>query len=439
MATLNTIVNLTITRQTRAVSKAGFGTAMVLGIHKRFTERIKYYSTSNAMLIVNGGDFDSVDSEYIAALPMFGQENAVTRVAVGRRKTSDTTVITITTVANNTAYTTTINGTAFEYTSDADATNLEIALGLVTAINLGAEPVTALDNVDGTYDLDADVADAPYTVVVDSGQTVTPYVASDTMANDLAAIKTENNDWYGLLLTSRTLADQTAAAAWVQTNKKFAGFGSADVNIINTTDAGDTTTLAAVLKAASYTRSYAFYSGSAATQYPESALFGVILPKNPGSYTTMFKTLAGITVDDLTDTQITNATDKYCMIYTTIGGVNMTQEGQTADSEYIDVIIFIDWLEAEIVANVFGDFVNQDKVPYTDAGAGAIEGDVKAALKLGVEREGLAEDPPYTTSVPLVADVSTSDKANRLLPDVEFGATLSGAIHFTNIAGQVTV
>ena len=40
-------------------------------------------------------------------------------------------------------YTITINGTDFDYTSDADATTAEIAAGLVAAINAGDEPVTA--------------------------------------------------------------------------------------------------------------------------------------------------------------------------------------------------------------------------------------------------------------------------------------------------------
>lgn len=436
---LQDIVNITITRETRAVSRAGFGVDMTLGIHKRFIEKIKIYSTSDAMLIVNGGDFESIDLEYIAAVPLFSQENSVVRVAIGRRATSDTAVITISSVENNTVYTTTINGTAFPITSDADATDLEIAAALVTAINGGSEPVTALDNVDGTYDLDADVAEVPYTVVVDTNQTVTPYVASDTMANDLAAIKNENNDWYGFTLISRVVQDILDAAAWVEANKKFAKFTSSDANIIDQSLVGDTTSIAKQLKDLSYARSQVLYHPDAATSYMENALFGVILPKNPGSYTEMFKTLVGITVTVLTDTQIANAKAKNCLIYTELGGVNMTQEGKVAEGEYSDVIVFVDWLEAEITANVFGDFVNQDKIPYTDPGTGAIEGDVKTALKLGVERQGIAEDPAFTTSVPKVADVSQTDKANRLLPDVLFDATLSGAIHGTTINGKVTV
>lgn len=56
---------------------------------------------------------------------------------------------------NNTTYTVTINGTAFQFISDADATVAEITAGLVAAINAGAEPVSATDN--GTdLDLEGD-------------------------------------------------------------------------------------------------------------------------------------------------------------------------------------------------------------------------------------------------------------------------------------------
>lgn len=438
MPSLRDIVNLTITRQTSAVSKAGFGTAMVLGTHKRFNELLKYYSTSNSMLIANDGDFISTDAEYIAALPMFSQENAVTRVAVGRRRMDDTVVVTVDMAEDNTDYTCTINGIDFTITSDSDATEIEIGGLLVTEINLGSEPVTASDNVDGTYDLVADVALVPYTLQVDTNQSY-PLDADDTVPNDLTAISNSDNNWYGLMGTTRTQADQEAMALWTESNKKVCVLGSAEADIVDTTDGGDTVTLAAVLKAASYDRSMVAYSGSAGTQYPESALFGVILPKNPGSYTAMFKTLATITVDELTDTQLTNGTDKNAMVYTPIGGINMTQEGKVASGEYLDVIIFIDWLEAEIITNVFGNFVNQDKIAFTDPGAGSVEAEIKKALKLGVDRQGLAEDPAPTTSVPLVADVSSTDKANRLLPDVTFDATLSGAIHGTTIHGIVTV
>lgn len=47
--------------------------------------------------------------------------------------------------ANNQLYRLTINGTDHDYTSDADATVAEITAGLVAALGLGPEPVTATD------------------------------------------------------------------------------------------------------------------------------------------------------------------------------------------------------------------------------------------------------------------------------------------------------
>jgi hypothetical protein len=37
----------------------------------------------------------------------------------------------------------------------------------------------------------------------------------------------------------------------------------------------------------------------------------------------------------------------------------------------------------------------------------------------------------------LAADVDANDRASRLLPDIEFIATLAGAIHKTTITGKV--
>lgn len=62
---------------------------------------------------------------------------------------------------NNTLYRVTINGTDFDFTSDADATVAEITAGLAAAILGGSEPVSAVDN--GT-DLD----------IVGDGETLNP-------------------------------------------------------------------------------------------------------------------------------------------------------------------------------------------------------------------------------------------------------------------------
>lgn len=77
------------------------------------------------------------------------------------------TVDTIT-VADSTTYTLTVNGTEATYTSGVGATSAEITLGLVTAINLIAEAVTATDGVD-QFTILADVAGTSFATVITAG------------------------------------------------------------------------------------------------------------------------------------------------------------------------------------------------------------------------------------------------------------------------------
>lgn len=70
----------------------------------------------------------------------------------------------VVTATNGVEYKVTINGTDFTYLAGGGDTVLTIATGLVTAINLGAEPATAVDNGDGTFQLTADKVDNVRTV-----------------------------------------------------------------------------------------------------------------------------------------------------------------------------------------------------------------------------------------------------------------------------------
>jgi len=432
---LSDIVNVSITRQTAAVSRLGFGTLLVVGAHKRFTERIKFYSTLTAM----AEDFEATDAEYVAATDWFGQNPTPTRIAVGRRKIDDPVGVAVSDVQNDTDYDIYINGTKFSFTSDATATAIEIAAGLVAAVNAGAEPVTATDDTDGTFTLSADVADTAYTLLIDTKCTQEAFTITETIGDTMDAIVKASDDFYGIVLTDRTQATVELMAAWVEAKIKIFGTASADADIPDTTDAADATTIAATLKAASYARSFVFYSASAATEYIDAALLGKILTQDPGSYTAKFKTLASVTVDTLTDTQVTNILAKNANCYTEVGGVNITQNGTVSEPEYIDVIVFVDWLQSDMTSNIYSKLVNLPKVPFTDPGIGVVEAEVKASLQRGIDRGGLAADPAPTTTVPLAADVSSVDKAARTLPDVKFTATLAGAIHSVTVTGTVVL
>lgn len=427
------IVNVVITRQTTAVSRAGFGTLLILDPHVNWPELTRTYSSASAML---DDGFESTDPAYLAALSAFSQTPSPVNIKIGRHQV-DSVGVSIDTVIDSTDYVCTINGVDFTFDSGIAATAETIVIGLILAIEAGSEPVSMTDDLDGTFVIDADVAGVAFTVaVVGVNLSVEkPLVGAGTITDALAAVQLADPDWYALVTTTRLSADVQLAAAWIEAEIKIYISASSDANILS---AGSTSDIAYLLNAAAYERTAVLYSADVA-KFPDAAWFGKQLPTDAGSTTWMFKTLSGITFDELSDTESQAARAKSANTYEKIGGVNMTQEGTMASGEYIDIIRGVDQLQATMTENIFALLVNQPKVPFTDAGIASIEAEIRAALTASQDSGFLALDPAYTVTVPLAAAVSTADKADRFLPDVEFSATLAGAIHKVRVEGVVSL
>lgn len=330
MTTIRQIVTVNITRDTAAVTQAGFGLPLFLGLHKAFTNRYKVYTSITEV----AADFATTSKEYIAAQKAFGQEVSVTEFAIGRQ---DSTIVTYTpTVANSATYTVTVNGTAYTYISDSSATAAEIVTGLTTAINADvALPVTASGST--TLILTADVAGTPFSAKATTNL-VPVYTTTETLTDALTTIQIENDDWYGLAAYTHVKADVLEIAAWAQSAKKLFGTSSSDTTIVNSTLASDTTSVAVALKNLGYDHVFGGYSADAAN-YPEVALFGLELAVDVGQATWSYKTLAGISVDKLTTTQSNNAKSKYFFTYETVAGLNVTLNVRTSDNTPVDYLM----------------------------------------------------------------------------------------------------
>lgn len=344
-------------------------------------------------------------------------------------------------------YTVSVNNIDFTYRSQANIQNGdEIATALVELINLADLPVVASNLGSGSFDLtsnsNADAFSVRVTegvMAVQKGMVVSPLVASNPVADDLTAINNENNSWYALISTDRTQSTVLQIAAWVESRIKLFGTASSDQTIIDIQAGTDTTSIAAQLGQLGYVRSFVMYHQDAAFDFPEAAWFGRVLPLEPGSETWKFKTLNGISYSSLTTTQSNNALNKKANTYEFVGGVGITSNGTVSQGEYIDIVRGVDWLTARIQEFVFRVLVANPKVPYTDAGIASIQAEVMRVLQLGISNDFIASDPAPTVTVPRAADVSPADKAARILRNVKFQATLSGAIHAVVIRGNVSV
>lgn len=436
---LDDIVRVSITKQTTAVSRIGFGTPLVVAFHDKFTERARVYKSLQAM---GDDNFTSDDPAYRAVQAIFSQDPSVSQVVVGRATRSPTMTHKITPVVkNNTLYRVTINGVNFDFTSSASATAADITAGLTNVINTSTSggPVTASDGTGsdaGSFFIAAQTAGTLYALeVVRSLLKQLNFTPDPGIADDISEIQQENDDWYSVHLTSTGSFEIASAAAYIESQRKLLVVSSADDDILDSTEDTD---IGSLLKSFGYARTALLYHPEPHT-YPGAAWAGVMLPKDPGSATWKFKTLAGIKPVNLTGQEENTLDNKNVNHQTVVAGVKITQHGKSSSGEFIDITRFVDFLRARLQENIFSRLANLDKVPFTDQGIGIVENEIRGVLQLGISVGGLAAQPEPVVNVPRAVDVPFNERANRFLPDVIFRATLAGAIHSLEIQGIVSV
>lgn len=435
---LDDIINIQITVTDKAPTRPNFGIPLIASFHTAWGDRVREYADPDDML---DDGFVAGDAAYKLATSIKSQNPAVRRFKIGRLEDATYTHTFTLTPTNTTAgltYSGTINGEAFSFDVQSGDTVGDICDDLVTAIN-GLTGVTCTDNA--TY----------VTVTADNSETIisvasmtehlrledTTAVVSSDLAADLAAIQDEDSNWYGLVLEINSASAILAAAAWTETKTKIFIPMSSDGEIL---DAGVTDCVASQLKALSYTRTAGIWHRSlGGTEWANAAFLAINLAPDPGSYTAAFKSLAGISADSIRAGGLSALNTKYFTRYTEVGGVNVTFEGRTPSGRFIDVTRFVDWLQSEIQNDVYGLLINNPKIPYTNAGISTIKGAVEGALIRGRNAGGIADDTPIIVTAPDITETTASDRANRILRDVNFSARLSGALHGIVIRGTLSV
>lgn len=435
MTTLNNIVDVSITRETRTIQRASFSIPCFIAEHTIFAERAKEY-TSLADIVTAG--FATTSAVYKAATLYFGQNVAPSKIVVGRRLVPSVTITP--TVANTTVYSFKANGTLITFTSDADATAAEIVTGLKAALTAASIPTTGSNGIvaTGTTTLILTPSGDASSIANYTANLVAVNAASveDWVSATIPAVRAVKDQWYMLSIDSHADADVLAVAAYIEgikaTSPKFYVFSSAasDIKTSATTD------IFSLVKALSYTHTAYIYSGMA-TSFAECGLVGRFAPEQAGSNIWEQKTIVGLTVDTLTPDEISYIHDKNGATYENVGSVDVVIGGKCADGGWIDESIFVDWLKSRIQEAVWSLLVNTRKIGYTSAGAAAIEGAMRSVMAEGIQVGGLAADPAPVVTVPNVLNLSSAQRATRTLPDVTFTARLAGAIRATTISGVV--
>jgi hypothetical protein len=455
---LDKIVQVTIERQTRVPSMKSFSEHMAaaefspVGITPAFDpeHRVRVFGSLDE---IAAAGFPTDGFVYRAAEKQYSQKNHIGNLYVGWKipgGVNITTGVLSAALSAGQSITWTVNGTEMtEIDFDVEGGSEQCLDRMVKDLNEEFGALFTAKKVDprtitlygATATINATVSGGTPPTMAFTAKAVPPD-ASWTEA--LSKMKEQNNDWYAVSVSARQMANQQQCAQWIQANEKLGGLCSGD-GTISDEETGD---IAAWAKLNNLDRVFVFFHPdakladeavdalAAADPIPEAAYFGKMLTKQPGSASWKFKELQSVPTYELTDGQVKNVEDKNATWFMSTAGVPMTSNGQVASGEYIDIIHGLDWLKARIQNLVFTALVNVDKVPFTDEGVQMVVSPLKAALEEGKKNGILAS---YEITFPAVAEVSVADKGKRFLPDVNWTAVLSGAIHGTKINGVVTL
>lgn len=427
MSELDQIIQITLTRESTPVATASFQIPLILAAFTNFSERTRTYTDFDAV----ADDFSSTDKVYTIAQKLFGQSTVGAvppSIVVGRRQVDSVTFTP--TVADSTAYTVTLNGIVYTFTSGVGATATTIVTGLKAAIG---SPTGITVTGTTTLTLAATVAGTAWSVIASVNLVAVNAAPTETWADALTAVSDDNDVWYALVTETHTSADVQALSAAIQARRKIFGTSSQDT-VVPTTG---TTDIAYILDSISAGRTYGVYLPTADVEYPEAVWMGSQLAYTPGSNDWDFKRGVGATVSKLNDTARVNLRAKNMNMYTTVGGVNVFQDGNMFDGTPIDQVIIEDWLYARLQEQIYFRLVNTLKIPMTNAGLVIIENEIRSVLSQA-EANG-AIDRGWSVTVPDVLDIPANLRALRTAGVFQFRVRLAGSIRKVIINGFLAV
>jgi hypothetical protein len=442
MANPSRAVTLNISVSRTGVARAGFGVPMVAAYVPVSVMSSRYAEISDPDELIEMG-LSVDDPAYRAIAKAFAQTPHPQTVLLGRRALPPTQILNLAPARTEAGfkYSFKIRGKEsggyiteeINYTNGADEspTSITTALSaLVTATSLGlvASGTTSMT-------LTANTPGNLFEIIRETREQVDALDFSDNttdpgISTDLAAIRDANASWYGLALDSNSKAEVVAAAAWARAYNILFAYDSTDAAAASGTSGNTLATLASLNEP----NTFGVYKATSNLDWAGLALMARQFGNNPGTSTSVFKTLAGVYTDDLSETVITSINNQRGTCYVEVSGQSVTwgpDGGKVADGEWIDIVRGTHWLEARIAESILGAFVANEVIPFTDKGVEILKNAVRAPM-IQATLQGsqvLIPDTVQITSSP----ISGQNRGARVFDGIFAQAELSGAIHKTTV------
>lgn len=286
-----------------------------------------------------------------------------------------------------------------------------------------------------------------------------------TRLTALKACRVANSEWWPFVLLGASEGDIKDAAMWAEaaTPDSMHMYTTSSEKELDST--GDTESVFKYLKDKNYRRSFGQYCGDDDTPNAVVATMGYAMGANRGlagdAFTLAYKTLPGVTPDNLSETQVTHicgsaeSTGNNGNVYICRGeNYDILQQGYCADGTSFDEMLYLDMLKNDITLNVMDLLYQRRKIPQTEAGVTSIINVINNACKkyvtLGFIAPGQWNGPEclelqegdylpdgYIVQSEPVRTQAQADRDKRKAPPIYVCVKLAGAIEFVTI--QVNV
>lgn len=280
-------------------------------------------------------------------------------------------------------------------------------------------------------------------------------VADETVTTDpdyaatFAALRSVNDNFYGVALAGTKISEDPSdyddffAAIEASSSPKLC---FVDIESAFDTDNIDVATYFMNKK---YNRVFTFHNSSD-NSFVSPSVLGLISGLNsmaPNSaYTAAYKTLSGVTPEDLTQAQLQFLVDNNANVYCLFGDrYSFTYPMISCNGYHVDELYFVDVAKFLIQQNVVSMLVSQRKIPQTESGMTTIINTISGACEQLAEigfisggiwrgetvqnlKNGDAMQNGYYIQTGSIASQSAVDRAARKTPPIYVALLSSGAI-----------
>ncbi|SFC86103.1 DUF3383 domain-containing protein [Pragia fontium] len=276
-------------------------------------------------------------------------------------------------------------------------------------------------------------------------------ISVQSLPEAFTALQNKNPNWYAAsIVAALTDSEIQAASDWIQaSDKKVLGLTTLKSSHIENSNGN----IFKKLVDKQNDRTVVLYDKNdqyAINSWLARAL-AVNFSANNSTITMKFKSLPGVSADDLTLTEANKCKALGLNYYTYFDQAAMVAEGTVLGKRFFDEVHILDWFIDAVEKETFAVlYQSPTKVPLTDAGTARLIAAVKKVCLEGIKNGAFAPgvwngdsfgtlnsgdrlDDGFYVWADTVDNLSISDREQRKSPPIQVAVKLAGAIHSVDV------